>query len=87
MISSLITQKVLEGKIFFYSVLESLWDKQQEYAIKSRFYSRNYGDHVTFKWLQGQIIATIWWLPSNYITFETFFYLTRFGDIWAYYLK
>jgi len=42
MISSLITQKVLEGKIFYYSVLESPRDKLQEYAIKIRgFYLRN----------------------------------------------
>jgi len=62
MISSLITQKVLEGKIFYYSVLESSRDKLQEYVIKNRgFCLRNW------RWpsrdlqmtLQGQIIATI----------------------------
>jgi len=36
MISSIITQKVLEGKIFYYSVLKSPRDKLQEYAIKNR---------------------------------------------------
>jgi len=42
MVSSLITQKVLEGKIFYYSVLESPRDKLQEYAIKNRgFQLRN----------------------------------------------
>jgi len=40
MISSLITQKVLEEKIFCYSVLESSQDKLQEYAIK------NWGFHL-----------------------------------------
>jgi len=34
MILSLIIQKVLEGKIFYYSVLESPRDKLQEYVIK-----------------------------------------------------
>jgi len=34
MISSLITQKVLKGRIFYYSVLESCRDKLQEYVIK-----------------------------------------------------
>jgi len=42
MISSLITQKVLEGKIFYYSVLESPRDKLQQYAIKNReFHLKN----------------------------------------------
>jgi len=42
MISSLITQKVFEGKIFYYSVLESPRDKLQEYAIKNRrFHLKN----------------------------------------------
>jgi len=36
MISSLITQKVLDEKIFYYSVLESPRDKLQEYVIKNR---------------------------------------------------
>jgi len=36
MISSLITQKILEGKIFYYSVLKSSRDKLQECAIKNR---------------------------------------------------
>jgi len=36
MISSLITQKVFEGKIFYYSVLESPQYELQEYVIKNR---------------------------------------------------
>jgi len=40
--SNLITQKVLNEKMFNYSVLESPRDELQEYAIKSRgFYLRN----------------------------------------------
>jgi len=42
MISSLITQKVLEGKIFYYSVLESSRDKLQECVMKNKgFHLRN----------------------------------------------
>jgi len=42
MISSLITQKVLNEKVLNYSVLESPRDKLQEYAMtNSRFYLRN----------------------------------------------
>jgi len=37
-----IGQKLLDGKIFYYSVLESPRDKLQEYAIKNRrFHLRN----------------------------------------------
>jgi len=35
MIASLITQKVLEEEIFYYSVLESPRDRLQEYIIKN----------------------------------------------------
>jgi len=42
MLSSFKTRKVTKGKILNYSVLESLPDKLQEYAIKSRgFHLRN----------------------------------------------
>jgi len=36
MISTRIIQKVLEGKIFYYSVLEDPRDKLQEYVIQNK---------------------------------------------------
>jgi len=35
-LASLITRKVLNEKIFYYSVLESSWGNLQEYVIKNR---------------------------------------------------